>query len=91
MDAKAFQEDLQGLGITPNLAQPQMGKEVGRRRARSKNERVKCREGRGTTEKKSGIGVDERQLEMSRLAARSRRSNLVILVTLKKGNHPDEA
>ena len=28
---------------------------------------------------------------MARLAARWRRSNLVILVTLKKGNHPGEA
>ena len=28
---------------------------------------------------------------MARLAARWRRSNLVILATLKKGNHPGEA
>ena len=28
---------------------------------------------------------------MARLAAQWRRSNLVILVTLKKGNHPGEA
>ena len=47
--------------------------------------------GKETSERKSGIGVDERQPEMARLAARWRRSNLVILVTLKKGNHPGEA
>ena len=33
----------------------------------------------------------ERQLMMARLAARLRRFNLMILVTLKKGNHPGEA
>ena len=38
-----------------------------------------------------GIGEDERQPVMARLAAGWRRSNLVILVALKKGNHPDEA
>ena len=41
MDAKAFQEDLQSLGFTPSLAKPEMGKGVGRRRARSEDERVK--------------------------------------------------
>ena len=40
---------------------------------------------------KSLIGEDERQPEMVQLAARWRRSNLVILVTLRKGNHPGEA
>ena len=38
-----------------------------------------------------GIGEDERQLVMVRLAARWRRSNLVKLVALRKGNHPGEA
>ena len=38
-----------------------------------------------------GIGEDERQPVMARLAARWRRSNSVILVALKKGNHPGEA
>ena len=33
MDAKALQDDLQSLGFTPSLAKPEMGKEVGRRRA----------------------------------------------------------
>ena len=37
------------------------------------------------------MGKDERQPEIVRLAARWRRFNLVILVTLKKGNHPVEA
>ena len=37
------------------------------------------------------IGEDERQPVMARLAARWRRSNLVILVALRKGNHPGEA
>ena len=35
VDAKALQDDLQSLGFTPSLAKPEMGKEVGRRRARS--------------------------------------------------------
>ena len=35
VDAKALQEDLQSLGFTPSLAKPEMGKEVGRQRARS--------------------------------------------------------
>ena len=37
------------------------------------------------------IGKDERQLVMGRLAARWRRSNLMKLVALRKGNHPGEA
>ena len=49
------------------------------------------RGGRKASEKRSGIEEDERQPVMARLAARWRRSNLVILVTLKKGNHPGEA
>ena len=32
---KSSQDDLQSLGFTPSLAKPEMGKEVGRRRARS--------------------------------------------------------
>ena len=40
---------------------------------------------------RSGIGEDERQPVMARLARWWRRSNLIILVTLKKGNHPGEA
>ena len=35
VDAKARQDDLQSLGFTPNLTKPEIGKEVGRRRARS--------------------------------------------------------
>ena len=38
-----------------------------------------------------GIGDDERQPVMARLAARWRRYNLVRLVALRKGNHPGEA
>ena len=37
-----------------------------------------------------GQGENERQPVMARLAARWRRSNLMILVTLRKGNHPGE-
>ena len=48
------------------------------------------RGGRETSESKSGIGEDERQPVVARLAARWRRSNLVVLVTLKKENHPGE-
>ena len=38
---KALQDDLQSLGFTPSLAKPEIGKEVGRRRARSLDERLK--------------------------------------------------
>ena len=37
------------------------------------------------------IGDDERQPVMARLAARRRRSNLVILVALRKENHAGKA
>ena len=46
------------------------------------------RGGKEASKRKRGIGVDERQPVMARLAARWRRSNLVKMVTLKKGNHP---
>ena len=49
------------------------------------------RGGREASVSSRGIGDDERQPVMARLAARWRRSNLVILVALGKGNHPDEA
>ena len=49
------------------------------------------RGGRETSQRRSGIGEDETQPVMARLAARWRRFNLVILVTLKKGDHPGEA
>ena len=49
------------------------------------------RGGREASERRSGIGKDERQLVMARLAAQWRHSSLVMLVTLKKGNHPGEA
>ena len=49
------------------------------------------RVGKEASERIREIGEDERQPVMARLAARWRRSNLVILVTLKKGNHPGEA
>ena len=35
VDAKALQEDLQSLGFTSILAKPEIGKEVGKQRARS--------------------------------------------------------
>ena len=49
------------------------------------------RGGREASERRSGIGEDERQPVMARLGARWRRSNLVKLVALRKGNHPGEA
>ena len=49
------------------------------------------RGGKEASERRSEIREDERQPEMARLAALWRRSNLVILITLKKGNHPGEA
>ena len=36
-----LQDDLQSLGFTPSLAKPEIGKEVGRQRARSQEKRVK--------------------------------------------------
>ena len=42
------------------------------------------RGGKEASESSSGIGEDERQLVMARLAARWRRSNLVKLVALKR-------
>ena len=49
------------------------------------------RGGKETSERRNGIGEDERQPVMARLRARWMRSNLVILVALRKGNHPGEA
>ena len=49
------------------------------------------RRGGDAPERRSGIGEDERQLVMALRAARLRRSNLAILVTLRKGNHAGEA
>ena len=49
------------------------------------------RGGREASVSSRGIGDDERQPVMARLAARRRRSNLIKLVALRKGNHPGEA
>ena len=49
------------------------------------------REDKEASERRSGTGDDERQPEMARLAALWRRSNLVKLVTLRKGNHLGES
>ena len=49
------------------------------------------RGGKEASDRRSEIGEDERQSMMARLAARWRRSNLVILVTLRNGNYPGEA
>ena len=43
------------------------------------------------SERRSGIGKLERQPVMARLAARWRRSNLVKMLALRKGNYPGEA
>ena len=48
------------------------------------------RGGREASVSNREIGEDERQPVMARLAARWRRSNLVRLVALRKGNHPGE-
>ena len=42
---------------------------------------------RDAFERRSGIGEDERQPMMARLAVRSRRLNLLTLETVRKGNH----
>ena len=49
------------------------------------------RGGREASKRRNGIGEDERQPMMARLAARWRGSNLVKLVALRKGNHPADA
>ena len=49
------------------------------------------RRGKEASERRTGVGEDEKQPVMALLAARWRRSNLVILITLRKGNHPSEA
>ena len=49
------------------------------------------RGGKQALERRSMIGKDQSQQVMAQLAARWRRSNLVRLVALKKGNHPGEA
>ena len=48
------------------------------------------REDKEASEKRRGIGEYERQSMMAQLADWWRRSNLVILEMLKKGNHPGE-
>ena len=45
MNVKALQNDLQCLGFTPSLAKPEMGKEVGRRRARSEDKKSEMSQG----------------------------------------------
>ena len=47
--------------------------------------------GKQTSEKRSGMEEDERQPVMARLAAWFRRSDSVILVMFKRGNHPGKA
>ena len=48
------------------------------------------RGGGEASEGRRGIGDDEKQPVMTRLTARWRRSNLVELVALSKGNHAGE-
>ena len=48
------------------------------------------RGGGEASKRRSGIAEDERQPVMARLAVRWKRSNLVILATLRKGNHSGE-
>ena len=61
MDAKALLGDLQSLGFTPILAKPEMGKEVGRRRA-SKDTCLKKERLRSiVTPKKVGEGLKQRR------------------------------
>ena len=48
------------------------------------------RGGKEASVSSKGMGEDERQPVMARLAARWRCSNLTKLATLKNGNHPGE-
>ena len=73
MDVKALQDDLQSLGFTPCLANPEMGKKVGRRSGHSQNDKEKLvsvthRRGRKSLKRRNGTGEDERQPVMARLA-----------------------
>ena len=47
--------------------------------------------GKEASVRRNEIGEDERKPVMERLPTRWRRSNLVKLETLRKGNHPGEA
>ena len=47
--------------------------------------------GKEASESRTGIGNDERQPVMARMAAWWMRSNLVKLVALRKGNHSGKA
>ena len=47
--------------------------------------------GRYISERNSGKRENERQFLMARLAAQCRHTNVIKLVTLRKGNHPGEA
>ena len=47
--------------------------------------------GKKASKRSRGIGEDKRQPVMVQLATRWRRSNLVKLVALRRGNHPGEA
>ena len=49
------------------------------------------RGGKDASERSRGIGENERQPVMARLASRWRLFNLVRLEALRKGNHPGEA
>ena len=49
------------------------------------------RGGKEASERRSEIREDEKQPVMAQLAARWRRSSLMILVALRKGNHLGEA
>ena len=49
------------------------------------------RGGKEASGRRRGIWEDEKQLVMAQLAARWRRSNLVKLVVLRKGNYPGKA
>ena len=75
MDVKALQDNLQSLVFTPCLANPEMGKKVGRRSAHSQNDKEKLvcvthRRGRESSKRRNGIAEDERQPVMVRLATR---------------------
>ena len=96
MDANALQENLHSLGFTPSLAKLEKGKKVEKQQARSYDDRTKIlrmtrRRGKNASERRRGIGKNERLTEIARLAAQYRPSNLVKLITLRKRNHAGEA
>ena len=96
MVVKFLQEHLKGLGFTSRLANHEIRKGDEKKGTRSqknmaKRVRVTRRGGKDAPERRNGIGEDDRQPIMARIAGQSKRFNLATLVKLRKENHLGEA